>query len=89
MVVGIVGIVEFVRRVVDHGVVTVYREGRFQKGFLGVVTIKKAMSDACSDDFRTSRTKCDVGKAPKSETLVDGVIGGYLKAKILFSLTQE
>jgi len=64
-------------------VVTVYREGRFKKGFLGAVTIKKAMSGACSDDLRTIRTKCDVGKAPKCETLVDGVIGGYLKAKTL------
>ena len=49
MVVGIVGIVEFVCGVVDHRVVTVYREGRFQKGFLGVVTIEKAVSDACGD----------------------------------------
>jgi hypothetical protein len=65
-------------------VVTFYREGRFQKRFLGVVTIEKAVSGARGDDLRTSRPECDVGKAPKCETLVDGVIGSDFKIKILF-----
>jgi hypothetical protein len=70
-------------------VVTVYREGRFQKGFLGAITIEKAVSGTCGDDLRTIRTERDVGKAPKCETLVDGVIGRYFKAKTLLGLTQE
>ena len=51
MVVRIVGIVEFVCRVVDHGVVTFYRERRFKKGFLGAITIEKAVGGACGDDL--------------------------------------
>jgi hypothetical protein len=78
VVVGIIGIVEFVCGVVDHGVVTVYREGRFQKGFLGAITIEKAVSGTCGDDLRTIRTERDVGKASKFNLLVDCVIGGYL-----------
>jgi len=76
VVVRIVGIVEFVCRVVDYGVVALDRQGRFPKRFLGVFTIKKAMGGACSDDLRTSRSKCNMGKAPKLDLLVDGVIGG-------------
>ena len=72
----IVGIVEFVCRVIDHGVVALDRQGRFQKRFIKVFTIKKAMGGACSDDLRTSRPKCNMGKAPKLDLLVDGVVGG-------------
>jgi len=76
VVVRIVGIVQLVPRVIECGVVALDREGRFPKRFLGVFTIKKAMGGACSDDLRTSRSKCNMGKAPKLDLLVDGVIGG-------------
>jgi len=51
VIIRIVGIIQLVPRVVDHGVVTLYRQGRFQKRFLGVFTIKKAMGGACGDDL--------------------------------------
>ena len=76
VVVRIVGIVEFVCRVVDDGVVALYRYGRYRERFLGAITIEKAVSGARSDDLRTSRSECDVGKAPKFDLLVDRVIGG-------------
>ena len=76
VIIRIVGIVQVVPRVVDNGVVTFYREGRFQKRFVGAITIEKAVSGACSDDLRLSRTKSDMGKAPKLDLLVDRVIGG-------------
>jgi len=77
VVIRIVGIVQVVPWVIDYGVVALDRQGRFRERFLGVVTIKKAVGGACSDDLRTSRPECDVGKAPKCETLVNGVVGGY------------
>ena len=51
VIIRIVGIVEVVPRVIDYGVVALYRKGRFKKGFLGVVTIEKAVSGACGDDL--------------------------------------
>lgn len=83
MVVCIVGIVEFVFWVIDYGVVAPYRKGRFQERILRVVTIEKVVSGACRDDFGLFWAECDVGKAPKCETLVDCVIGGDFKAKTL------
>ena len=77
MVVRIVGIIQVVPRVIDYGVVALDRKGRYRERLLGAITIKKAVGGACGDDLRTSRSECDVGKAPKCETLVDGVIDGY------------
>ena len=51
MVVRIVGIVEVIPRVIDYGVVALYRKGRFKKGFLGVITIEKPVGGACGDDL--------------------------------------
>jgi hypothetical protein len=76
MMIRIVGIIQVVPRVIDYGVVALYRKGRYRERLLGAITIKKAVGGACSDDLRTSRSKCNMGKAPKCETLVDGVVGG-------------